>query len=135
PDPIVAYEILGIGGEYDIYLDEVDLALTAATPPVEVSYRIMTSKNDEGEEMAGTLSSVSALGAQLEGDSKLEALTNIKLRVRSEEGEWIDDDLYAKVVQGGKSATLRFTAIPPTIVSELERFAKPTSDQRSKQTP
>ncbi len=134
PDPIVAYEILGIGGEYDIYVDEVDLALCAATPPVEVSYRIMTSKNDEGDEMTGTFSSVSALGAQLEGDLKLEALTNIKLRVCGEDGQWIDDDLYAKVVRGGESATLRFTAIPPAIVSEFGRFSEQSSQSSSEQS-
>ncbi len=124
PDPIVAYEILGIGGEYDLFLDEVDFKFATPDKPVKIRYRIMKSKNDEGEEKLGSFSSLSTIGAILDVEEKLEALSNIKMRIEDESGELIEGDLYAKVVRGGDNAKLHFTAIPPEVETELLRLSK-----------
>jgi adenylate cyclase len=120
PQPIPAFEVKGIGGEYDRFLDEVDLGLVALARPLEVRYRLLMSKNEEGPEQTGRLRSLSATGAVLEGDGALEAFKNLRIRVVAPSGATIEGDLYAKVIESGAACTLRFTAVPP----EVERFVE-----------
>jgi adenylate cyclase len=120
PQPIAAFEVKGIGGEYNFFLDEVDLALVALARPLEVRYRILESKNDEGPEQTGRLRSLSQTGATLEAEGALEAFKNLKLQLVALSGEKIEGDLHAKVIASGATCTLRFTAVPPSV----ERFVK-----------
>jgi len=121
PEPIAAYDIQGIGGEYGLFLEAVDLELVDVKPPVAVRLRVMLSKNDEGPELAGRLVRLSALGAvlRLDGDTALEAFKNVKLRLVGATGELVEGDLYAKVIEGGAAATLRFTAVPPGVAAHI----------------
>jgi adenylate cyclase len=123
PDPIVAYEVLGIGGEYGIYLDEVDLGLVELEEPLEVRYRVMMSKNDEGPEQTARLSSVSPMGGTFESSDELEVRQNIKLHLTTPEGEPVAGDVYAKVMEVGDTCTLRFTAVPPPVEAFIETLA------------
>ncbi len=131
PEPIVAHEVLGIGGEYDLHLDEVDLALVELDDPVEVRYRVMRSKNDESDEQAGRLTSLSALAASLETDGELQALQNLKLQLLAASGEPIEGDLYAKVTAAGDTCALRFTAVPPTVEAFISEHLGDGGSERS----
>src|SRR5262249_10436179 len=74
PDPIAAYDILGIGGEYNLFLEEIELGLTLVAAPIDVRFRVVLSKNQEGEERTGKLRAVSGMGAVLEDAGELEEL-------------------------------------------------------------
>ncbi|MBS2031249.1 MAG: adenylate/guanylate cyclase domain-containing protein [Deltaproteobacteria bacterium] len=122
PEPIAAHEVLGLGGEYNLFLEEVNLALVGLESPVEVKLRVMKSKNEEGPELSGRFRALSALGATLECDGTgLEAFKNLKMRIVGPSDELVEGDLYAKVTAGGASATLRFTAVPPAVASFVEK--------------
>jgi adenylate cyclase len=110
PEPIPAYEIKGIGGEYNLELEEVDLGLVTLATPLAITFRIMKGKNEEGDEQTGTLAKLSLLGGEL--DVPVDAYQNLKIRIPDVEG-----DLYAKVMPGN---VLRFTAVPPSV----EAFVK-----------
>jgi adenylate cyclase len=129
PQLIPAFEVKGIGGEHNLFLDEVDLALVALTSPLEVRYWLMLSKTEEGPEQKGRLISMSATGALLEAGGALEAFKNLKIRVFAPSGSAIEGDLYAKVIEGGASCKLRFTAVPP----DVERFVEEQLDEQSPQ--
>lgn len=132
PAPIAAYEIKGIGGEYDLQLDEVDLCLVTQRPPLGVEIRVMKGKNEEGESQVGTLSAVSLLGGTLETAGKLDAFQNLKLRVIADEaGAFVDGDLYAKVMTSGTSCTLRFTAVPPAVEAFIKTRVAVDPDRSS----
>lgn len=120
PDPIVAFEVLGIGGEYDIHLDEVDLGLAELAAPVTATFRVMKGKNDEGPEQAGRITGLSALAAVLETDAELAALQNLKLRLTLPSGAELEGDVYAKVIAVGDACKLRFTAVPPTVAAFVD---------------
>ncbi len=105
PEPIPAHELKAIGAPYNLALDEIDLGLKPLTTPLEIRYRIMKGKNEEGEEQTARFTELSALGATV--DASLEAFQNLKIRVAD-----VDGDLYAKVMSGG---ALRFTAVPPAV--------------------
>ncbi len=131
PQPIPAFEVEGIGGEYGLFLEEVDLALVALARPLEVRYRLMMSKNEEGPECRGRLISMSATGAVLEAGGALEAFKNLKIRVFAPSGSSIEGDLYAKVIESGASCKLRFTAVPPQVESFVEQQLEQQSPERS----
>src|SRR5204862_5707868 len=101
PEPIAAYDILGIGGEYNLFLEEIELGLALVAAPIDVRFRVMLSKNEEGEERAGTLRALSGMGAVLEHGGELEEVKNLKIRVVQRSGELVDGDLYAKVIDAG----------------------------------
>ena len=105
PEPIPAHELLAIGAPYNLKLDEIDLGLKPLTTPLDIRYRVMKGKNEEGEEQTARFTELSGLGATV--DASLDAFQNLKIRVAD-----VDGDLYAKVMTGGK---LRFTAVPPAV--------------------
>ncbi|MCX5746163.1 MAG: adenylate/guanylate cyclase domain-containing protein [Proteobacteria bacterium] len=122
PEPIPAYDVKGIGGEYDLMLEELDLGLVELATPIDVRYRVMTGKNEEGPEQTARLVTASPLGATLHGEGVLEPLQNVKIRLVATPGEaaLVDGDLYAKVLDGGDGAwRLRFTAVPPAVEQVL----------------
>lgn len=124
PEPIPAFEIKGIGGEYALTVPEIDLELRALAAPLAVTFRVMKGKNEEGEERRATLTSISKFGATLAlaagDDHALEAYANLKLRVTAADGATlVDGDLYAKVTVAGDAATLRFTAVPPAVAARI----------------
>jgi adenylate cyclase len=114
--PIPTYDIKGIGGEYKLFLEEIDLGLEAPVESIEVSYAVLKGKNDEGPPQAGKLCGISVIGAQLEGATPLEPLTNIRIKVLGV-GDKLDGDLYAKVLEGGAKFTVRFTGVPPKLAA------------------
>ena len=122
--PIPTYDIKGIGGEYKLFLDEIDLALETPVEPIDVTYAVLKGKNDEGPEQAGKLCGISVIGAQIEGVTALEPLTNIRLRIQGA-GDKLDGDLYAKVLEGGARFTMRFTAAPPKLAAYVAEVVPP----------
>lgn len=131
PEPITAFEVLGIGGEYDLHLDDVDLHLEELDAPLEARYRLMLGKNDEGPEQTGRVLSLSAMAATLSGDGALEPLANIKLRLSAPSGDEIEGDVYAKVIASGDEHKLRFTAVPPAVATFIADLLGDRDSERS----
>jgi adenylate cyclase len=105
PEPIPAHELKAIGAPYNLALEEIDLGLKPLATPLEIRYRVMKGKNEEGDEQTARFTELSSLGATV--DASLEAFQNLKIRIGD-----VDGDLYAKVMSEGK---LRFTAVPPAV--------------------
>jgi adenylate cyclase len=129
PEPIPAFEVKGIGGEYNLEIEEVDLGLIDLPAPLDVKFRVMKGKNEEGDEQAGQLRQLSTLGATLDG--RAEAFENLKLRLVGDDGALVEGDLYAKVMTAGTTCTLRFTAVPPAVEAFIARRLAPPESERS----
>ncbi len=123
PEPIPAYELKGIGAPYNIALEEVDLGIAPIATPVDVRYRVMKGKNEEGPEQRGQLTQLSAMGAVVVPEAPLETFQNLKIRL-VDNGELVDGDLYAKVTTSGETSTLRFTAVPPPVETYIAAALK-----------
>ncbi|MCE9576041.1 MAG: adenylate/guanylate cyclase domain-containing protein [Deltaproteobacteria bacterium] len=130
PEPIPAFEIKGIGGEYKLDLDELDLGLVDLATPLEVRFRVMKGKNEEGDEQVGRFTALSELGAAMTADGVLEPFSNLKLRVLIDSA-LLDGDLYAKVIGSGAAQRLRFTAVPPAVARAIAAQVAPVESQRS----
>ncbi|MEO6774393.1 MAG: adenylate/guanylate cyclase domain-containing protein [Kofleriaceae bacterium] len=125
PDPIPAFEVKAIGGEFGLEIPEIELGLVELAAPLAVTYRVMKGKNEEGDEHAGQLTSLSALGATLSTPERLDAFANLKLRVTAGPDAVVEGDLYAKVIATGEVYRLRFTAVPPAVAKLIAQLAEP----------
>ncbi|MEH2108908.1 CHASE2 domain-containing protein [Nostoc sp.] len=120
-EPIKIYEVGGITGEYNLYLaeeeDQVFLELPEAIP---LKYKILDGKDVNDTVIEGKLVKLSAKGAQVSYDSRvnyliLQPFTNLKLNLFMQGNAKISEDIYAKVLE--KTAEpdnfyIRFTNIP-----------------------
>ncbi|MEO8844652.1 MAG: adenylate/guanylate cyclase domain-containing protein [Kofleriaceae bacterium] len=123
PDPIPAFEVKAIGGEHALEIPEIELGLVELGVPLAVTYRVMQGKNEESAEHSGQLASLSALGAMLVTPDQLDTFANLKLRVTTGPGAFVDGDLYAKVIVTGDAYRLRFTAVPPAVAKLITHLS------------
>jgi len=75
------------------------------------------------------LTKLSDKGAEVESESSLPPLSNIKLEIRDGGMKLVSGELYAKIVEvrgdDGRVLVVRFTAVPP----EVEKFFDELRDQ------
>ncbi|MBP0022137.1 MAG: adenylate/guanylate cyclase domain-containing protein [Cyanobacteria bacterium SBLK] len=142
--PITIYEIEGIGGEYQLYLEREEEIFFSLIQPLLLQYRVLEGKHIGADATKGKLLRLSNKGGeiQFESNSSVEKpapLQNIKLNfLNLEESNTnetnangagnesgISEDVYAKVMEK-ESATgnfyVKFTAKPPKINQKLQEI-------------
>jgi class 3 adenylate cyclase len=126
-EPIPAYEVLSIGGSYQLKMPRVKEELRDLDEPIAVEYAVLEGKHITKTMLKGELVRLSAIGGDLGCELELEPLTNLKLKVMDESGHPLEGDLYAKVVDRESAAganALRFTWTPPAVKKHLESIRK-----------
>ncbi|MEO5334866.1 MAG: response regulator [Magnetococcus sp. YQC-5] len=116
-NPIMLYEIGGIGGGYDIFLEKHDVSLMPLSIPMVVRFNILASKFAGQVEYQGVILAISPEAAQIRADVDVTRLDNLKMTLLNEDGEEITNELYAKVtrIESGSVPALFvcvFTAVP-----------------------
>jgi adenylate cyclase len=98
------FHVIGIGGEYDLHLENVQDELTELDEPVRVKVHILKDKSVSGKTADCEITAVSASQVEVHTNGALQIYDNLM----------IDSgfDLYAKVVRtdSGNTFTLAFTA-------------------------
>ncbi len=127
--PLALYDVGGIGGAYRLYLPErreVELARLAR--PLRVSFSVLEDKRAVEKSDAGLLVRLGPGCAELETETALAQLTDLKLTLAGPDGETITDELYGKVVRSaearGGALRLVWTSVPPPAAAFLS--AQPT---------
>jgi adenylate cyclase len=133
-EPITIYEVIGIGGFYNLYLppkeEEIFLPVTEDIP---LQYTIIDGKHVSDAIFKGRLVKLSVKGAEIrvehqEGNFVPPGLSNIKLNLLTPHAPTeVSEDIYAKVLE--KSAEqgnfyVHFTAIPPVIKDRFDALYK-----------
>jgi class 3 adenylate cyclase/CheY-like chemotaxis protein len=128
-EPITVHELHGIGGEYDVFLPTRQDHLVPVAEAVPVKYFMLEGKQVGEQAVDARLTKLSEKGAEIESDSSLPPLSNIKLEIRDGEKKLVSSELYAKIVEvrgdDGRVLVVRFTAVPP----EVEKFFGELRDQ------
>lgn len=137
--PITIYDIGGIGGEYQLFLEKEEEIFFSLAQPLLLRYMVLEGKHIGAEATPGKLLRLSNKGGeiQLESNDSVEKptpLQNIKLNFLNLEASdpnaandevSISEDVYAKVME--KEGTernfyVKFTAKPPKINEKLQEI-------------
>jgi adenylate cyclase len=124
-DPIDVYDLVGVGGSWNVRLPARDDRLEALRAELAVRVAVLEGKQMSDITFDGLLLRASPSAAVLRAPRALRAFTNLRLRLKDAEGAERRGDLYAKVVSGetdGDGGMLvRFTSADPEIMDALRQ--------------
>lgn len=130
--PVVVFDISGIGGEYNLTLSHTAEHFRPIDPSLSLLYSLLNPKNSKRKLRAAKIVELSERGAKVIGNPYNGAfhlpaeladlrLNFLDLKPAIETG----DDVYAKVLaitEAENSFYLRFTAVPPAIHQRLQQI-------------
>ena len=125
--PITLYNVRGVGGPYGLWLPERRDAFFPLQEEISVRYTVLEGKHVGDSVFTGTFVQLSTKGSEVHSEHPISPLSDIKMRLVRSTGVEIAGDLYGKVV--GKptdrraSFAVRFTSVPPQVVSFLHSLA------------
>jgi adenylate cyclase len=126
--PIRIYEVGGISGRFNLSLDEEEPVLTTLARQIQVTCMVLEGKDVGRKGLRGRISKLSKKSAEIILDESIEMLTNIKMNLVDVYEELTVKDFYGKAVDRpgdrGNRHLIRFTSVPPEIVSYFQAFRK-----------
>jgi adenylate cyclase len=124
-EPVDVYDLVGVGGSWNVRLPARDDRLQPLQPGMPVTVAVLEGKQMSDITFEGTLQSASVSAATLRSDRALRAFTNLRLRLKGADGQPRPGDLYAKVASGEKEADggvlVRFTSADPQVMDALRQ--------------
>jgi class 3 adenylate cyclase len=117
-EPIVAYDLRGIAGDWNVFLPEPEHTTVRIEQPISVRFSTIEGKRVADTAAPGLMVGLSTKGAVIHADGAPPALTNLKLAVLEADGREVPGDLYAKVLPGRAESSgfgIRFTSMPPEV--------------------
>jgi adenylate cyclase len=125
PEPMTIYDVIGIGGAYQLFLPESQDDLAPLAHEIPVSYRVLEGKFAGPDVLTGRLVQLGVKAAELHSDEPVATLSNLKLTLYRPSGEPVLGELFAKVVGDDSSETgthvvIRFTSISQDIRTFLD---------------
>ncbi len=120
-EPITIYEVGGIGGEFDLYIEEKQQDELLELPnPLNIEFTMLDGKHADGAVYKGRIVKLITDVAEIKTDMSIQQLTNLKVTLFDEEGYEVTTALYAKMTRemngnGEKTYQLNFTSTPPEI--------------------
>ncbi len=126
-EPIPIYSVVGIGGEYNLFLRKEKQEFFSISG-IPTRYKILSGKQISDDLFVGSLVELSEKGGKikLDGENKPELpkeLANIKLNLLLEETNQYSDDVYAKVLSVQPQYNyfeIRFTSKPTQVSAKLD---------------
>jgi adenylate cyclase len=131
-EPLSLYEVRGIKGHHEIFLPEEKETFVLLPAPIPLQFIVLEGKHVVGTVFQGSLVQLSENGAELQSDTHLMPLSNLKINLLISIPEADDLDLYAKVLNRAAETPgcvrIRFTATPPELIQLLDGLHKTYSD-------
>jgi adenylate cyclase len=122
-EPLAVYDTRGIAGEFNLFLVEKEDVPTPLAAPIPIRFAILEGKRVGDDVYSGEIVSASATGAHIGSAVPLRPLSNVQIRVLKPDGEEVDGDLYAKVMEAPEEVrghfVVRFTSVPPALAAYL----------------
>jgi adenylate cyclase len=133
-EPIVVWDLRGIGAEYALRLGDRAEELVALARELTVRYALLDGKHVRQDTHLGRLVRLSPRGGEVRFQTPVPPLSNVKLWLRTDDGRELPGDLYAKVMAepAGEAAASRvhFTSMTPDAEAFLrERLESAASGQ------
>ncbi len=122
--PIVIYEVGGIAGQYNVALTSADQALRRPPCELHVEWTMLAGKHVTVGAHRSPVLALSGTGLELADGDSLAPFDDVCLKLVQGSPQIRDSELYGKVVAVGtesqRSAHIRFTAVPPEILTYIE---------------
>ncbi|MGI0487468.1 CHASE2 domain-containing protein [Pantanalinema rosaneae CENA516] len=119
-EPIVLYEVGGIGGNFNLFLPKIDEALIELKRTIPIQFTVLEGKHLTGQVFLAEITQLSTYTAELQTEHPLDVLDNLKLNLVTGKARARGmGDIYAKVIERLPSdrCRIRFTAIPPEVTA------------------
>jgi len=117
--PIRIYEVGGIAADYNLMLEEEDSDLVTLSRTLPLEYKLLEGKHEGRAVLDGFFRRLSKKGAELTTDAPIEAMINLKLRLKGVDEALASKDFYGKVIESyqgqGYRHLVRFTSLPPEV--------------------
>jgi len=121
-EPIVIHDIVGVGGDYNIYMPESSKEELYEPPrPMKIRFNIISGKDSGAELHGAAINGFTMREARVESKLALDKHTNVKFRLVGPDDKDMEGDLYGKVVGWwDEGFRIHFTAVPPEIEAFLQ---------------
>ncbi|MBW1867926.1 MAG: adenylate/guanylate cyclase domain-containing protein, partial [Deltaproteobacteria bacterium] len=136
--PLRIYEVAGIAGSYNLFLEGKDPAPVTLARKIPIRYTVLEGKHVGRERLQGLVVRLSKKSAEIALDKPVNLLTNLKMNLGDVDDEFPANDFYGKVIKRlgkrGHTYMIRFTAIPPEVVAYFQALrqyaARPSLSDR-----
>jgi adenylate cyclase len=126
PEPITIYDVVGIGGEHQLFLPDEHDNLATLVPEITVGYTVLEGKFAGPDLLTGRLVRLGYRSAELYSDEPVATLSNLRLTLYQPGGDPVPGELFAKVLGDDPSdmasrVVLRFTSVSQSARDFLDR--------------
>ena len=122
-DPILVHDLLGVAGRHRLQLPRTEEVLRPLRWPIPIGFSVLQGEQVTPTEREGRLVQASDKTAQMLCDPAPAALSNLRVRARTQEGADVPGEVYAKVISDAPGGVkIRFTSYAP----ELARLLRET---------
>lgn len=129
--PVTIYDVVGIGGEYNLFLKQQEEEFFPLAETIPIQYAILDGKHVSAVMLKGNLVKLSAKGAEVSSQSPVVALSNIKFNLLTPNTpDSASEDIYAKVIEkktDNGNFRIHFTSLPPDIEAMLDDLYESTA--------
>jgi class 3 adenylate cyclase len=129
--PIRIYEVGGIAGQYNVTLEQKDLALVSLVLNIPVQYTVLADKDIGKKNLDGSMIRLSEMCADILLDEPIDMLTNLKMNLIDVDEQLSSKDLYGKVIERSKENNqihlVRFTSVPPEVDAHFQSHRRHAS--------
>lgn len=126
--PLRIYEIGGIGGRFNLALEESPPVFARLARPVPVRYARLEGKAAGRVDGEGLVLRLARHCVELAVDGRLEAMADLKMNLASVGEVLAARDFYGKVIRDGDGrgapAVVRLTSVPPEVDAFLEALRR-----------
>lgn len=129
-EPIIIYDVYGIGGFYNLFLPREEEIFYAIPKPIPIQYVLLQEKKLGETVFLGSIMEISHKGANVhvEGHNLPFPLVNIKLNLLApQDPSWRSEDVYAKVLEktaAPGSFYIHFTTQPSAVKARFDFIYK-----------
>jgi adenylate cyclase len=120
------YEVGGIAGEFNLILEEPPRAFVTLVRRIPITYTLLEGKDIGSKRRKGAVVRLSRNCAEIKLESRVEAMTNLKMNLSDVDEKIAIRDFYGKVARRADDNdlihTVYFTSVPPEIDSYFHAF-------------